>query len=104
MAFIDKERYDRQLNLVSYIDSDDGTTPSPSCTQSISTVHYAGVMASLWERTIIMRTCHYGGEIGSLSERTVTMNRALPQDVRHSNSLPSFTNKLKTFLFSEHFI
>ena len=27
----------------------------------------------------------------------------LPQDVRHSESLPSFRNKLKTFLFSEHF-
>ena len=28
----------------------------------------------------------------------------LPQDVRHSHSLPSFKNKLKTFLFSERFI
>ena len=27
----------------------------------------------------------------------------LPQHVRHSNSLPSFKNKLETFLFSEHF-
>ena len=27
----------------------------------------------------------------------------LPQDVRYSDSLPSFKNKLKTFLFSEHF-
>ena len=27
----------------------------------------------------------------------------LPQDVRHSTTLPSFKNKLKTFLFSEHF-
>ena len=27
----------------------------------------------------------------------------LPQVVRHSNSHPSFKNKLKTFLFSEHF-
>ena len=27
----------------------------------------------------------------------------LPKDVRHSNSLPSFKNKVKTFLFSEHF-
>ena len=28
----------------------------------------------------------------------------LTQDVRHSHSLPSFKNKLKTFLFSERFI
>ena len=76
MAFIDKERYDRQLNLVSYIDSDDGTTPSPSCTQSISTVHYAGEMVSLWKRTATMNTVHYGGEMASLWERTVTMNAA----------------------------
>ena len=27
----------------------------------------------------------------------------LPQDVRHSATLPSFKNKLKTFVFSEHF-
>ena len=27
----------------------------------------------------------------------------LPQDVRHSNSLHFFKNKLKTFLFAEHF-
>ena len=28
---------------------------------------------------------------------------SLPQDVRHSNCIPSLKNRLKTYLFSEHF-
>ena len=58
MAFINKEGYDPQLNEASYIDSDDGIAPNPPCTPSISTMHYAGEMASLWKRTVTMNTVH----------------------------------------------
>ena len=41
--------------------------------------------------------------LSAISVRIIIIFNNLPQDVWHSNSLPPFKNKLKTFLFSEHF-